>query len=197
MNSFLKAILNTPTLTIRDDVTKLPVWKSLQVKKVEIYSPASVVSKPLATKDQTEAQVYTEALDVDVKNGKIIQPVRLRINAICPDLSTVESIMNAFNDNTSTFAITSKSILADKMAIMTLDVDQSPDMLNAAEINMEFEQVEPPVLNEFDPAFPQDRPTYGVQIQSLSDANLLDLGAAGDSISSAAKSLYNRVTSYF
>ncbi|AHH02869.1 tail fiber protein [Pseudomonas phage EPa61] len=197
MNSFLKAILNTPTLTIRDDVTKLPVWKSLQVKKVEIYSPASVVSKPLATKDQTEAQVYTEALDIDVKNGKIIQPVRLRINAICPDLSTVESIMNAFNDNTSTFAITSKSILADKMAIMTLDVDQSPDMLNAAEINMEFEQVEPPVLNEFDPAFSQDRPTYGVQIQSLSDANLLDLGATGDSISSAAKSLYNRVTSYF
>ncbi|XAO36883.1 tail fiber protein [Pseudomonas phage WP1] len=43
--------------------------------------------------------------------------------------------MNAFNDNTSTFAITSKSILADQMAIMALDVDQSPAMLNAAEID--------------------------------------------------------------
>ncbi|XAO36882.1 hypothetical protein WP1_243 [Pseudomonas phage WP1] len=61
---------------------------------------------------------------------------------------------------------------------------------------MEFEQAEPPVLNEFDPAFPQDSPTMGYRFNLFLMLISWVLGAIGDSISSAAKSLYNRVTSY-
>ncbi len=108
MNPFLRPFQHA-TLIIRDDVTRLTVWKSLQVRSGNLFTGFRGV-EAFGDERSGQAQVYTEALDVDVKNGKIIQPVRLRISAIRPGLSQVESIINAFSDSTSTFAITSRPI---------------------------------------------------------------------------------------
>lgn len=193
MNSFLKALIGSTYLSIKETGTNYPYWTDLRVLKVEGQSSADVARKPLATKDLTEEAVYTDTLDIDTRNAKIIQPVRLRITARADNLSTVESIRRRFADNTASFSITSRSVIANNMAPMNVIFTQSADHVSAVEIEMDFEQYAPPVVNSFDPLHSQDAPTYGVQIQQLGDTNFFDIGGIASGVTSQAKALYNRV----
>jgi len=182
----IQSLLSTPSIKIVDDLTKAVRWPKLKIRSVEISLDSDNASVPLSNVQVNATATYQRLLEGDLRTGKILKPTHLKLRFWSADNSTTESLIQAFLDQTSTFEVTSKSIISTQMAIVSLELTQSPANLTATEVTMEMEQAIPPNDDgDYDPAQPSDRPTRGVRIQ------------APVSLTQSVTTLYNRVATTF
>ena len=199
-NSIITQLFRPSSLTITDESAGAAVWDQLKVMSVEITSTADIAKQPLSTKDLTESNVYQSILDVDVNNGKIINPVNLTIIAFVADVSTIEDIELKYADVTSSFTITSKEIISTSMALLSVEINQSQENTSSSRVTLIFSQSEAQILNSFSPLNPSDQKTYGIRVQSLPDTltgivdNAINSAASTASrVAASVRGLYNKV----
>lgn len=184
-NSILSSIFSTAKFTATDSDTGFTLWPNMKVVEVEIANRSANSDQPMSIEQYSNDTVYQQLKDADVATGKIIMPAALRVSAIAPDLSTLEAIIASFANTQLTIDITSKSVISSSMAVVSLEVEQTPKMLTASRVVIEMEQTLPPQPGGFDPEQSGDQNTYGVRIQTL------------PSVTTTITSLYSRVSSLF
>jgi hypothetical protein len=194
-DSLLSSLLSAAKWKITNEDYGTSLWTKLGVIFVEIMSDAQVVSQPLSNQDYTGSSVYQNLLTVDLTNGKILRPVKLRMTALCSDLSTLENIITAFVNPTSTFSVTSKSIVSDAMLFSDLTITHDSEKISASTVVMEFEQWTPDANESYNPDGSYNASNYGVRIQSLSTVNTSSISSTVSSLTSSATALYSKVLS--
>lgn len=178
----IQQLLSTPSIKIVDELTKAVRWPKLKIRSVEISLDSDNASVPLSNVQVSENATFQRLLEGDLRTGKILKPPHLKLNFWSVDNSTTESVVQAFLDQTTTFSVTSKSIISTSMVIVSLELTQSPENLTATAITMEMEQAIPAGESDgYDPAQQSDEPTRGVRIQSPV------------SLTQSVTDLYNRV----
>lgn len=183
--SLIQSAFGKTSFTALNEVTGIKCWSAIKIKDVEVDASSLNTSNPITVESATERSSLASLLSSDINTLKIISPSRMRITAFCEDLSTVESIIDIFNDTQATLTITTKGITANNMALIMVDIDQTPEMTSVAKVIMELEQTAPaPTANLFYPSASSDDSSYGVSVQTP------------PSFATSATALYNRVSNF-
>lgn len=193
-NSIISALIGKSLLKIVNERYGREYWSLLKIVSVEIMADAETSDHPLSSKDGSDDRQYVNVLDVDLSNGKVIRPVKMRLNVICNHPATVEGLMREFQNLADTYSITTKSIIAESLVMTSLQINQTPDMISAVGISIEWEQSAPRVANQFDPKDQANASTYGLRIQGLEEGGPITLTGIRDRATSAVESLYNKVS---
>jgi hypothetical protein len=166
-SSLIQSAFGNTSFTAVNELTGIACWKDIKVKDVEVDSSALNTNNPITVEQATERSSLTSLLSADINTLKIIQPSMMRITCFCIDLSSIESIVNVFNDTQTTLTITTKGITANNMAVITVDIDQTPEMTSAAKVVIELEQTAPaPTGSLFYPSQSSDESSLGVSVQT-------------------------------
>lgn len=172
-------------------------WADLRIISVEIMGDAQTAESPLGTNELSDSNTYTNLLDIDISNGKILRPVNMKVKAICANPMTVESIMRAFTKTENLYDITSRKVSAYDMMMKNAEIMMSSEMISAVTITIEWEQAAPAIYNPFNPNNPSNDTSYGLRIKTPSDVIPVSLSGLGNNIVSSAESLYNKVSKTF
>jgi hypothetical protein len=170
-STILASLLGSPSFRCTNDATGLSVWADLGIIDVEIHEPAAVTDQPLSNQQVTSSdpatqKIYQSVLPVDIQGAKIIEPSVLRVTALCSDLSTVKAIIAAWQDTTSTFSISTRSIITHYLCISEVEIEQTGEMISAVKITLTFEQAQPAEVTGYAPEQAADSSVYGVNIQT-------------------------------
>lgn len=185
-DSLLQSVFGKTSFTAVNELNNLACWKNLRIKNVEVNPSAMTTSNPISVENATERSSLTSLLSTDINTLKIIQPSNMRITAVCDTLSAIENIIDVFEDTQATLTITTRGITANNMAIISVEISQSPDMMSAATAVIELEQTSPaPDTDLFFPANSSDESPYGISIQTP------------PSVVTSATNLYNKVSNFF
>lgn len=149
-----------------NELTSATVWDKIGVVRVEIPSEAEATNQPLSNIQYKDDGTYFNLLDSDIQSIKIIRPARMRITALCGDLSTLESVIASQKDRTLTLTIYTKNVIANNLIVTDVSITQTPDRMSATEINIELEQGIAPGSASYSPAQSADASAYGFQVQS-------------------------------
>ena len=184
-NSILSSLFGKAQFTANDSDTGYTLWTNLKITDVEIDASSANSDAPMGVVQFQNDQTFTDLKNIDLSNNKILQPARIRISAIAPDLSTLESVIAAFADVTLTIDVSSKSVVSSRMVLAHVEIEQSPKMLSASRVMMELEQAAPvSTASDYDPTQPADQNTTGIRIQSL------------PSVSETAAALFQKVRTF-
>ena len=153
-----------------NNVTGAQIWSKLGIKSVDIPQEAEPTRDPLGNIQYQDGSTYQNLLETDVQSIKIIRPSHMTIVGICNDLSTLESIIAAQKDTLLTLTITTKSIIAENLVVVSVDFDQVPDKLSATQVTISLEQALPPVGSVYDPAQPADQSQSAFRVQQPNTA---------------------------
>ena len=179
---FVSILLSGQSLTITNESTGIPVWTKLSPVSAEITSPAETTQFPLAgTAMQVEVSSISSVSNLQA--AKVIMPAHMALNVICNDQSTIENIINTFDNDEVTFSITSRSIIASKMSMSDVEITQSEENLNGVSIVITFEQTSFSIQGSFDPKQSADESSNGVAIKEPV------------SLTTTVSSLYNKIKS--
>lgn len=192
--SLLSDFIGAAKWKIVNEKYGVPLWTGVGVASVDTSTEAQITNQPLSTKDLTNDSVYEDLLVVDTKNSKILRPVVMRLSIFVKDVSTLENISSAFADTTSTFSITSKSIVSDYMLLKSVNISHDNDMLSASKVVLEFEQWTPENTVTFNPDGTYNATNYGIRIQSLSSVSVGQISSTVNSLTTAAEALYSKVS---
>lgn len=190
-DNIITSLFSVSPLKVVNESNGYEYWKGIAVKSVAVMLDTAITDHPISNKSYTEESLYTDLLDVDTRNGKVLRPVKLKITALTDNLAIVESMMGATVDPAMTFRITSKSIIAESLMFTDLTIGQGPEMTSAVEVVMEFEQSEPNIKESFTPENPANRSNFGIRIQ-LPESTLSGIGSR---IKTTVNDLYNKVSS--
>jgi len=196
-NSALSYLFSASPLKITNESDGYQSWAGLAVKSVDVMLESSVTDNPLSNKSFTEESIYTDLLDVDTRNGKIIRPVKIKMTVISTDLSTIEDMMGALVSPTRTFSITSKSIISEAMMMIDLTITQSKDMISANELVAEFEQFKPTIDDAYNPSDPANRSHFGIRIQLPGSVAKDGIKSVTGNLTDSVQSLYNKISANF
>jgi hypothetical protein len=166
-DTILTAVFSRPQFVATNEATKVEVWRGIAIIEVEISPSAALTDMPMAIDGPKDSQTTSTIREEDIKSAKIVQPTKLRVSAIINGISMLESIITLFNDETVTMSVNTKSIITDHLVMTDLEIQQTPDMMSAARVNMTFEQAQPPVNFGFLPEQPADASIYGFGVQEL------------------------------
>lgn len=164
-DTILTARVSKPQFSAKNELNNIELWRGLAIIDVEIDSSAAVTDQPVVLANSKDAQTISTINEADMKAIKIIKPAMLRLSAIIPDLSMVESITQMFFDPTVTMSVSSKSIITEHLVMTSLEITQSPDMMSASQVAMTFEQAKPPASSGYQPEQPADTSMYGINIK--------------------------------
>jgi hypothetical protein len=183
-NSLISGLFGAPALKVVNETTTYSVWTKLKVVKVEFSNSAAVTDDPVSLDQVTDAGTYQALVEDDLKAIKIIQPTRIRITALCPDMSTFDNVLAGFANVEDTFTVTSKAIIAPSMTMSSLNLEQSSDNLSSSKLVIELEQAQPTFEDAYDPFQEADANTYGTRIQKPI------------SLTTSVQTLYSKVSTY-
>jgi hypothetical protein len=164
--SILSTLFSQPKFVATNENTGLTMWSKLGIVDVEVASSSGNTDKPLSNQQISDNGTYQSILSQDIQTVKIMQPDRLRVTALCADISTLENVISTFLDNTVTIAINTKSIITSYLALCDVDIEQTGEMISASRVVMTFEQAQPPVNSGYAPEQSADASVYGISIQS-------------------------------
>jgi hypothetical protein len=185
MANSITSIFNKATFSAINELTGVACWKKIRIKDVEVNSSSLNTSNPIIEEQATDASSMISLLSSDINALKIIQPTTMQITALCTDLSSIEGIISIFNDTQSTLTITTKGITAKNMAVVSVEIEQSPDMMSAARVIIELEQAVPVgSVSSFSPSQSSDESSSGVSVQTP------------PSLSTTASGLYSKVSNF-
>lgn len=162
--SILSTLLGAPSFSVTDDSTGVKIWTDLGIVDVEIALSSENTDQPLSNQQINDVTTWQSILSADIASVKIISPDRVRVTALCADLSTVKSIIAYFNNLSATMSISSKSLITRSLVMSECDIEQGPEMISAVRIVMVFEQAQPSESTGFAPEQPADQSVYGVSI---------------------------------
>lgn len=188
-STILSALTSKPGFVATNENIGTAVWSKLGIVDVEVDAASANSDSPLSdqqvtSSDLNSANVYTSVLQADIQTVKIIQPTRLRVTALCDDLSTLENIISTFMNNTVTISINTKSIITSYLVLSDIDIEQTGDMISASKVVMNFEQAQPPENSGFAPEQAADTSVYGVSLQQ--PPSVVPLATLAKAVSSAA-----------
>jgi hypothetical protein len=170
-SSVASSLLDQASFVATNDLSSQVIWPQLRSIDVEITSEASQTEQPLSSVQYNDDGTYTNLTAADVATIKIIRPSAVRVTAICSDLSAIENVINGFDDMNMTISISTKSIIIPDLCICTIGIEQSGNMLSAAQITIELEQVASPTPSTYWPQQSGDVPSYGITVQTLKTTN--------------------------
>jgi hypothetical protein len=182
-NTILTANFSRPQFLATNEVMNTRIWQGMAVVSAEIDPSAAITEMPLAIdgpKDSNTTQTIQEA---DLKATKIIQPVRLKVQAVIDDLSIVENIIGILEDETVTLSVNTKSIITKNLILTDVGIQQTGEMISASRVSMSFEQAQPPVGEGYNPEQPADASVYTIGFQDLNSVS--PLGSLMRSINAA------------
>lgn len=182
-NTILTANFSRPQFVATNEVQNTEIWRGLAVVSAEIDPSAAVTEMPIAIDGPKDSNTTIQIQEADLRATKIIQPVRLRVQAVIRDLSVVESIISLLNDDTATLSVNTKSIITRNLLLTDVGIHQSAEMISAVRVAMTFEQAQPPVGEGYNPEQPADASVYGIGFQDLRTVS--PLGSLMKSISDA------------
>jgi hypothetical protein len=165
-SSILASLLSQPLFTVTDDTTGATLWSDLGIVDVEVILSSENTDKPLSNQQVDDISTYQSILSTDIQSVKIIAPTKLRVTALCDDLSTVKSIIAYFDNTTATMSCSTKSVITRYLAMSEVDIEQSSEMISASKIVMVFEQAQPSQSTGYAPEQAADQSVYGVTLQS-------------------------------
>lgn len=165
-NSILSSILKEGQFRAYDNRSGDQIWKSLGVLDVMVNSSAATSTKPLSNIQLSEDGTFNKIQGTDVESSKIIRPSQLKVVAIVPDITTAEAIINAWSNTFLTINIITRGIIADNMSLSNVEFEQTPEIVSAQVVTLEFDQVAVPSISEFTPAQSADASVYGIKIQT-------------------------------
>jgi hypothetical protein len=185
--SILSTLLGAPSFSVTDESTGAAIWTDLGIVDVEVMLSSENTDQPLSNQQVDDISVWQDILAADVASVKIISPDRLRVTALCADLSTVKSIIAYFNNLTATMSINTKSIITRYLALSECDIEQSGEMISAVRIVMVFEQAQPSESTGYAPAQDADQSVYGISIAN--PPSVVPLATLTKAIASATSSI--------
>lgn len=188
-NSILSSLLGKTTFAAINELTNFQCWTNLQIVDVEIDAESANTDYPLSTTQYSPSGTYVSLTAADIQSIKVIRPTKMRITGICPDISTIESVLTTFANAQFTVAITTKGLTAVSMAVLTVEIEQTPEMLSAARMVIELERATPPVAVTYAPAQAADQPTLGVRLQTLAASATATVTSVYNKVSSAASAI--------
>lgn len=197
-SSILSALLSKPIVRFVNEENGLPVWTDAKTVDVERQSDSDNSDVPMSSQQVSGTAVTTELLASDISTGKILRPNHMRVHILTDNLSLIENIFSLFEDTTVTLSITSKSIISTNMAIMSVEVDQSSEVLSAVRVSINFERSRVSKVVPFDPSQSSDQNSFGLSLQSppTVSSNLgtiqNQIGSIVNTTGSAVTSLYNK-----
>lgn len=186
-NSILSTILGAPTFKVTDESTNGAIWTDLAIVDVEIHNQSENTDQPLSNQQVDSSGTFQSIFSKDVASVKIISPSRLRVTALCDDLSTVKSIIAYFSNLSATMSINTKSIITHYLVMSEVDIEQSSDMISASRIVVLFEQAQPSESTGFAPAQAADQSVYGISITN--PPSVVPLATLTKAIASATSSI--------
>lgn len=170
--TLITANLSRSSFAATNEATSTVLWKGMAVVDVDIDASATVTDYPLAVDGANDAATTEAVQALDVQAVKVIQPSKMRVNALVKDLSIIENMIALFNDPTITMSVNSKSIIAEHLVMTDLEIDQSADILSAARVSMAFEQAQIPTGEGFLPEQAADASVYGLSVQNPAQVSL-------------------------
>jgi len=185
--SILSTVLGAPSFSVTDDSTGSAIWTDLGIVDVEITTPSDNTDQPLSNQQINDSTVYQSILSADIASVKIISPDRVRVTALCSDLSTVKSVISYFSNLTATMSINTKSVITRSMVMSECDIEQSGEMISAVRIVVVFEQAQPAESTGYAPEQPADESTYGISIAN--PPSVVPLATLTKAISAAVGSI--------
>jgi hypothetical protein len=182
-NTILTANFSRPQFIATNEVTNAEIWRGLAVVSAEIDPSAAVTEMPIAVDGPKDSNTTVQIQEADLRATKIIQPVRLKVQAVISDLSVIESIISLLNGDTTTLSVNTKSIITRNLLLTDVGIQQSGEMTSAARVSMMFEQAQPPAGEGYNPEQPADASVYGIGFQDL--RNVSALGSLMKSVTAA------------
>jgi hypothetical protein len=185
LSSILASVLGKVSFKVTSELNGSTLWRNLKIVRVEVDSGSMNSDQPLGIDQYSENQVLQNLVTADINASKIIRPSAIRITALCPDLSTEESIINAFANKKQTLTVTSKGIIAKNMAVTEVIINQTPDILTATKVEIMLEQAADMGASDtaYRPLQPGDSNTLGISIQGPT------------TVADTVSGLYNKATS--
>lgn len=164
--SILSTLTSKPQFTATNESSGNTLWSNLGIVDVEIGNSSNNSEQPLSNQQVSDSQTYQSILTQDLQSIKIIQPSHLRVTAMCADISTLESVLATFSDLSATISINTKSVITSYLALTSVGIEQTAEMISASKVIMIFEQAQPPANSGFAPEQAADASVYGVSIQN-------------------------------
>jgi hypothetical protein len=164
--AILSTLTSKPQFIATNENTGTTIWGKLGIVDVEVSSDSANTDMPISNQQVSDGATYQSILAADLQSVKIMQPSRLRVTALCSDISTQENVISTFLDNTVTISINTKSIITSYLVLSDVDIEQSGEMLSAARIVMVFEQAQAPANSGYAPEQSADSSVYGVSVQT-------------------------------
>lgn len=192
MPSILQQVIGRTSFRIRDEALGIPVMTGLKIASVEIGGDSSVAEQPIQSRDLTQDQIYIDLNNIDIRNSRIIRPIKIRMTCISDNPSDIETIERNYADPVATFEITSRQIIAAGMVIAKVRIEQTPKMISANKIIIEFEQGNKPITTGFDPDNPSNSSDFGLTV--VTTENRGDVVSLFDNVSNQVTGLYNRIS---
>lgn len=166
-NYIISGLLGGKVFAATNEAVGSPCWTLLKVKDVEVESSSMNSSNPTISEDASEAKTFVSLLESDINTLKIIQPSRMRITAFCEDAQSIESLISSFEDTKMTVQIQTKGITAKSLVMVSLEIDQNPNMMSATKVIIDLEQAAPATNpSTFNPAQSANASAYGASIQT-------------------------------
>jgi len=172
-NTILTANFSQPQFVATNETLNVRVWEGIAVVNAEVSPSAAVTELPLAIDGPKDSPTTAVIQAADLAACKVIQPVRLRVEAVMSDLSLVEAIIGMLEDDVVMMSVVTKSIITKNLILTEVNVLQSAEMTSAVRVQMSFEQAQPPVGEGYNPEQPADGSMYGAGVQSLSEVQSL------------------------
>lgn len=185
--SILSTLLGSPSFSVVDESTGVAIWTDLGIVDVEVILSSENTDQPLSNQQIADSGTYQSILAADVQSVKIISPSRLRVTALCSNLSTVKSIIAYFSNLTATMAISTKSIITRSLIMSETDIEQSAEMISAVRIVMVFEQAQPSESTGYAPQQDADQSVYGISLAN--PPSVVPLATLTKAIASATSSV--------
>lgn len=167
MASISQSVLGVKQVKITDEDFNLEVLGNLKYAQVSVDSDSISSDMPMQTEDLTEEVTYIDLAEVDLKNTRVIRPVKIRIVAYTDQLADVEKMELALYSVTSTYSISARKIMAEQMVFVSAVIDQSPEMTNAVKITMDFEQAGRPITSDYNPENSANNSSSGFTVNTL------------------------------
>lgn len=145
-------LLGKKSFTIVDasDVLGPEILKDLKVARVTI----KFTSEPM------RHQLEDGSTEIDTR---IIRPARAQVDVICDTVESLTKVNELLLDRVTIYNITSRGILLSNMKVNTEILQQSPKMISATPIRIEFKQL---LVENFSP----------VIFQAASDSSIVQRG---------------------
>ena len=192
--SILSSITSKVSFVAINEITGHAIWTNLKIIDVDLDGSSQNTDYPVSLEQYANGTLYKDLQAADVQALKVQEPTKVVIHGICPDISTIGSILSVFSNTMATVAITSKGVYSNTLSVVSVEIDQDANVLSAAKVTINLERTLPtPPTTGYAPAQGADFTSAGSIIQTLSSSLTSTVSSLYNTVSSAASSALSAI----